>query len=96
MSTVGAAGSPKGRGAPAAVHVPSQSVVRRTITSIPRRERLVLALYYYENLGPETIAGALGTPLGEVQRMLDHGKAALARVLSQRDSRSGAEGTHVA
>ncbi len=78
------------------LRTPAHGAVRGTIAAMQRHERLVLALHFYENLGPATIARTLGTPIGEIERLLDQGKAEVARALAPRDPRAGASGTHVA
>lgn len=78
------------------VHAPAHSVVRGAIGAMRGPERLVLALHYYEDLEPATIASALKKPIAEVERLLDRGKAELARRLAQRVSGAGGSGTHAA
>lgn len=79
-----------------AQHAPAQSVVRGAIAAMHGKARLVLALHFYENLGPATIAGTLGAPIGEVERLIEEGKAGVAQALGRQDPRSGATGSHVA
>jgi DNA-directed RNA polymerase specialized sigma24 family protein len=75
---------------------PAHSAVRGTIAAMQGRARLVLALHFYERLGTAEIARTLGAPVGDIERLLDQGKAELTRVVAPRDSKSGGSGTHAA
>jgi DNA-directed RNA polymerase specialized sigma24 family protein len=96
MSIRKAARLHSGRAVPATSVPTSQRVVRETITAMGGQQRLILALYFYENLGPATIAKTLGAPLGEVERLLDRGRAEVARALAPTDRSQGTAGRHVA
>lgn len=55
--------------------------VARAIQSLPRRQREVLALRYFADLGLADIARALGTSEGAVKGTLHRARRALARTL---------------
>ncbi len=74
--------------------VPAQCVVQKTIAAMQGRQRLVLALYYFEELGPSAIASALETPLDEVEGLLHRGKAEVSRALTPRGRRAGGSDEH--
>ena len=64
------------------------------IESLPERERLVVALYYYENLTLREIGEVLGVTESRVSQL--HTKAVLGAALAVRDSAVAAEATRQA
>ena len=74
--------------------VPAQCVIRKAIAAMHGRQRLVLALYYFEELGPSAIASALETPLDEIEGLLHRGRAEVSRALTPRGRRAGGSDAH--
>lgn len=63
------------------VHVAAR--VRAVLIELPRAEREVLEMTYYQGLSQREIAADLGTPLGTVKTETRRGLAALSRALCQ-------------
>ena len=61
------------------------ALVRMALDALPPRQRMAVILKYYEGLGYEEIAGAMGTTVKAVERLLGRARAALrSRLLNLR------------
>ncbi len=55
-----------------------QARLREAVGRLPLRQREALALYAFEQLGYDEIAGVMGAPLNTVKTLIRRGRAALA------------------
>ncbi len=60
--------------------------VRAALDVLPPNQRLAIVLRYYENLGYEEIASALGTTTKAVERLLARGRGRLREILGRRET----------
>lgn len=62
-------------------------LLRETIDALPERQRIVLALRFYEALEPGEIAAVLGTKLEQVDELMGKAVAALCAKLERTGAR---------
>ena len=63
-------------------------VIRETVAAMRKAERLALALFHYERIGPGGIARALEISPVEADRLLVSADARLRRALGQEEGRA--------
>lgn len=61
--------------------------VRGAVDTLPVSQRLALTFYYFEDLSYEEIAQVMGVPLNTVKSYIHRGKARLATILRDGESR---------
>ncbi|MBQ9608517.1 MAG: RNA polymerase sigma factor [Lachnospiraceae bacterium] len=61
-----------------------QDIVRSCVDSLSDKKRIVVLLYYTENLSEREIAEILGLPVGTVKSRLHQAKTELSHMLSKR------------
>jgi RNA polymerase sigma-70 factor (ECF subfamily) len=66
--------------------------LRRVVRQLPRRQREVVILHYYLDLGVDELARALGISQGTAKKALHRARETIGRTLEERD---GAESTDV-
>lgn len=73
-----------GRSLPEAVR---RQVIRETLETLTRTERVALALFHYEKIGPTGIAEALNIPRQTVDRLLAAGSEQVSAALERKEGR---------
>jgi DNA-directed RNA polymerase specialized sigma24 family protein len=82
---------PRTPGRAASWHIPlkdRRAVLQKTMTTLPERKRLVVALRHYEGLNLQEMAQALCTDVETVRALLDDAVARLARALIMADDKA--------
>jgi len=59
------------------------ALIRKTLDALPSRQRMAVILKYYEELSYADIAGAMGTTVKAVERMLGRARKTLQSTLAQ-------------
>lgn len=67
-----------------AIRQEQQEMIRKCVDSLPENKRLVVLLYYMEDLKEREIAEVLGLPVGTVKSRLHQAKTQLAAMISKR------------
>ena len=62
---------------------PEQEALYRAVLSLPERYRLVLGLFYYEELSVKEIAGLLGLEVSAVTTRLSRARKKLKEILGE-------------
>jgi len=70
-----------------AVNEEDAARVRSAVATLPVSQRLALTLYYFEDLSYEEIAQVMGVPLNTVKSYIHRGKARLATILGDGETR---------
>lgn len=68
---------------------PDRLDIRNGIRQLPRRQREVIVLHYYLDLGVDQIARRLGVSAGTVKTSLHRGRTALANQLQLQEADRG-------
>jgi RNA polymerase sigma factor (sigma-70 family) len=68
--------------------------VRRLVRRLPRRQREVVVLHYYLDLGLDEVARALGVGQGTVKKALSRARDAIARSLEREEGAAPSDVTH--
>ena len=67
-------------------HSEQRQEVEKLVASLPERYRVVINLYYFEQLSYQEIAELLNSPLGTIKAKMHRGVALLRRMLQSKNS----------